>query len=161
MLNRRAFIARTGGLVVAGLAGARAGLYALDGALQSSADPTITIYKSKSCGCCTKWVDHLKASRFGVVVHDREEMDEVKDWLGVPRDLRSCHTGQVGGYVIEGHVPASDIRAALAKKPKIAGLAVPGMPTGSPGMEVPGKKADAYEVIAYKQDGTTQVFARH
>jgi len=88
-------------------------------------------------------------------------MDEVKDWLGVPRDLRSCHTAQVGGYLIEGHVPASDIGTILGKRPKIAGLAVPGMPTGTPGMAVPGQKPEPYEVIAFQRDGTKKLFAKH
>lgn len=157
MLNRRDFFARTLGFATVGLAGRHTLLHALDG----SGDPTITIYKSKSCGCCGKWVDHLKANRFKITVHDRENMDEVKDWLGVPKDARSCHTAQVGNYLIEGHVPASDIRAILTKRPKIAGLAVPGMPTGTPGMAMPGRPAQSYEVISFQADGTTKLFAKH
>ncbi len=157
MLNRRAFLTRTIGLVAVGVAGSQALLHAVSDA----AEPTITIYKSKTCGCCGKWVDHLKANGFKTIVHDREEMDEVKDWLGVPKDLRSCHTGQVGAYLVEGHVPAADIKALLAKKPKVAGLAVPGMPMGSPGMEMPGRKADAYEVLSFTAKGKTAVFAKH
>ena len=95
------------------------------------------------------------------VVYDRENMDEVKDSLGVPRDVRSCHTAQVKGYLLEGHVPASDIQQLLAKQPKLAGLAVPGMPSGTPGMAMPGKPAEPYEVVSFQQDGTTKLFARH
>ena len=145
------------GLMVArGMAGSGAWWRAL-----AAAGPEITIYKSKSCGCCSKWVDHLEANGFKTVVHDRENMDEVKDWLGVPRDLRSCHTAQVKSYLVEGHVPAGDIQKLLAAAPKAAGLAVPGMPIGSPGMEVPGRKPDAYEVLSFDAKGNTAVFAKH
>ena len=159
-IDRRAFFARTAGLVALGMVGRRPWLYALNGV--NVADPTITIYKSKTCGCCTKWVEHLTANRFKTVVHERDDkgMDEVKDWLGVPRGVRSCHTAQVAGYLIEGHVPASDVRALLAKRPKAAGLAVPGMPSGTPGMAMPGERAAPYDVVAFQQDGTTKLFAR-
>ena len=160
-MNRRKFLVRTAGLAAFGAAGAEwlrgSGLHALDRA----GDPVITIYKSRTCGCCTKWVDHFKASGFKTEVHDREDMDEVKKWLGVPPGVRSCHTAQVEKYLIEGHVPASDVKQMLAKRPKIAGLAVPGMPTGTPGMAVPGKPAAPYEVISFQRDGKTQLFARH
>jgi hypothetical protein len=161
MLKRRDFLARVTGLAALGLAGRQASLHALTAGRGDAGEPEITIYKSKSCGCCGKWVEHIKANRFRVVVHDREDMDEVKDWLGVPRDLRSCHTGQVGGYLVEGHVPASDIRAILAKRPKISGLTVPGMPAGTPGMAMPGMEPEPYEVLAFQRDGTTKLFAKH
>lgn len=156
-IDRRSFFTRTAGLVALGAIGQRTWLHALDGL----AEPTITVYKSKTCGCCAKWLDHLTANKFRTVVYDRDNMDEVKDSLGVPKDVRSCHTAQVGGYLIEGHVPASDIRALLAKKPKLAGLAVPGMPSGTPGMAMPGAPAEPYEVVSFGKDGKTKIFARH
>jgi hypothetical protein len=157
MMTRRTFLTRTAGFVALGVAGRRTWLHALPGA----ADPVLTIYKSSTCTCCAKWVDHVKASGFKTVVHERENMDEVKGWLGVPSGVHSCHTGQVGSYLIEGHVPAGDIRRLLAERPKVAGLAVPGMPTGTPGMEIPGKPADRYEVVSFQRDGSTKVFARY
>jgi hypothetical protein len=151
MLSRRGFVLGAAGLV---LVGARAPwMYALAGT-------PITIYKSKTCGCCTKWVDHVKAAGFDTRVHDTEELDELKDELGVPGGVRSCHTALVGGYVIEGHVPASDVRRLLAERLKVAGLAVPGMPAGSPGMAEPGKEGD-YKVLAFQLDGSTRPFASH
>jgi len=158
MLNRRDFLTRVTGLAAVGLTVRQVSLHALAAA---GTEPEITIYKSQSCGCCGKWLEHIKANKFRTVVHDREDMDEVKDWLGVPKGVRSCHTGQVGGYLIEGHVPASDIRAMLAKKPKIAGLAVPGMPSGTPGMAAPGAKPEPYDVVSFQKDGTTKLFAKH
>jgi hypothetical protein len=121
----------------------------------------ITVYKSRSCGCCTKWVDHVRAEGFDPKVHDEEAMDQVKDELGIPPAVRSCHTAVVGGYLIEGHVPASDIRRLLAGRPKVAGLAVPGMPGGTPGMAEPGAKAGDYQVISFQSNGSTEVYATH
>ncbi len=124
-----------------------------------AAGETVVVYKSPSCGCCKGWVKHLRQSGFTVEVHDRYDVTPVKNELGVPSSLRSCHTAKVGGYVIEGHVPAADIARLLKEKPAIAGLAAPGMPMGSPGMEGPRK--DPYDVIAYGADGRTSVFATH
>ena len=125
----------------------------------AAAAQTIAVYKDASCGCCGKWVEHVRAAGFEAKVVETPRMDEVKSRLGVPAPLRSCHTAVVGGYVVEGHVPASDIRALLARKPKVAGLAAPGMPPGSPGMDVPG--SPAYTVYAFGRDGATAAFARH
>jgi hypothetical protein len=126
-----------------------------------SVPPKITVYKDPSCGCCTKWVAHLRAAGLAPDVHDRTDMDALKDSLGVPAALRSCHTAVMGRYVIEGHVPAGDMQRLLAAAPKgIVGIAVPGMPAGSPGMEVPGR-TDRYDVIAFSGDGTTKLFAHH
>jgi hypothetical protein len=123
--------------------------------------PALTVYKDPSCGCCTKWVEHLRAEGLRPTVHDRSDMDALKDSLGVPAALRSCHTAVAGKYVIEGHVPASDLKRLVARAPKgVLGIAVPGMPAGSPGMEVPGR-GDRYEVIAFSAGGTTSVFAHH
>jgi hypothetical protein len=119
------------------------------------------VYKSSSCGCCAKWVDHVRAAGFQPEVHDQETMDQLKDELGVPSAVRSCHTALVGGYLIEGHVPASDMRLLLARRPKVAGLAVPGMPGGTPGMAEPGGPTGGYDVMAFQSDGPTKLFARH
>lgn len=118
----------------------------------------ITVYKSPTCGCCSKWVDHLTASGFKVTAHDTSDMLAVRKKLGVPDAMTSCHTAVVNGYLIEGHVPAADIQRLLRDKPKVAGLAVPGMVTGSPGME--GARSDPYNVIAFGE-GKTSVFSRH
>ncbi len=136
-----------------------AGGAVLTGASAPPAPPTIMVYKSESCGCCKKWVEHLRTSGFPVTTHDVTGLDSIKTELGVPGALHSCHTALVSGYVIEGHVPAADINRLLREKPKIAGLAVPGMPAGSPGME--GGHKDAYEVMAFDASGTAKVFARH
>lgn len=130
-------------------------------ATETSVPPRITVYKDPSCGCCAKWVAHLRAAGLTPDVHDRTDMDALKDNLGVPTALRSCHTAVMGKYVIEGHVPAADMQRLLAASPRgIIGIAVPGMPAGSPGMEVPGR-ADRYDVIAFASDGTTKLFAHH
>ena len=126
-----------------------------------SAAPVITVYKSPSCGCCKGWVEHVKAAGYKVDVHDVANVNPLKDDAGVPADARSCHTAIVDGYALEGHVPASDIARLLKERPAIAGLAVPGMPVGSPGMEVPGQPADKYDVMAFKADGSTEVYASH
>ena len=151
MLSRRGFVVGAAGLVLTSLHAPW---------LKALAPTPITIYKSKTCGCCAKWVDHVKAAGFASKVHDDEEMDQLKAELGVPEAVRSCHTALVGSYLIEGHVPASDIRRLLAERPKVAGLAVPGMPSGTPGMAEPGAEGD-YEVVAFKLDGSTSKFARH
>ena len=124
-----------------------------------SKEPTITVYRDPNCGCCTKWIEHMIKHGFRVNDRKSDEMSEIKRGLGVPEKLESCHTGVVNGYVIEGHVPAADVQRLLKQKPKVAGLAVPGMPMGSPGMEGPRK--DSYEVLGFDKTGKTTVFARH
>jgi hypothetical protein len=155
MISRRSFVGQAAGLGLA-LAGGKS-LWAASPA--SAADPTMTIYMSPTCGCCAKWVDHVKAAGFKTVVHEEEDMDTVKASLGVPRDMRSCHTAQVDKYLIEGHVPAEDIRKLLAQKPKAAGLAAPGMPASSPGMAVAGEPHEAFDVLMFQRDGTSEIFA--
>lgn len=123
--------------------------------------PTMTVYKSPSCGCCKNWIDHVKAAGFQVEVHDMDDVTPIKDEAGVPATARSCHTAIVGGYTIEGHVPAETIVRLLREQPKVAGLSVPGMPTGAPGMEMPGQPADRYDVLSYRADGSTSVFESH
>ena len=127
----------------------------------AEAPRTITIYKDPSCGCCKKWVTHLRENGFATTAKDRSDMDALKDSLGVPVALRSCHTAVIGKFVIEGHVPAADVKKLLATTPKgIIGLAAPGMPAGSPGMEVSGR-GDRYDVMAFGADGKARVFATH
>jgi hypothetical protein len=125
----------------------------------AAAAPVVTVYKSPTCGCCAKWVDHMRAAGFEVEVHEMPDVTPLKDEVGVPAALRSCHTAVVSGYTLEGHVPADLVQKLLEEKPRnTAGLAVPGMPMGSPGME--GSRKDAYEVVAYTADGKTSVFAK-
>lgn len=121
--------------------------------------PLVTVYKDPECGCCKSWVEYMRKHGFRVDAKDTRDMDQVKANLGVPKSLASCHTAIVGGYIIEGHVPAADIERLLKLKPKIAGLAVPGMPAGSPGME--GPPPVHYQVIAFERSGKTRVFANH
>lgn len=118
----------------------------------------IEVYRSASCGCCGRWITHLENNQFEVKDFIRHDMQAKKDQAGVPENMRSCHTAFVNGYVIEGHVPSADIRKLLMLKPKIIGIAVPKMPSGTPGMEM-GKK-EAYQVIAFDKDNT-QVFTSH
>ena len=157
-LTRRAWIAR---MATTALGGAAMSTLLPRIAAAAPKPTSITVYKDPSCGCCTKWVDHLRANGFAPEVHDRSDMEALKDSLGVPAALRSCHTAVVGAYVIEGHVPASDVTRLLASKPaKTVGVAVPGMPAGSPGMEM-GGRVDRYDVIAFAPGGATRIFARH
>lgn len=121
----------------------------------------IAVYKDATCGCCAVWVAHLEKAGFVAMVTNADDMAALKDKQGVPVSLRSCHTGVVNGYAIEGHVPVADIQRLLTERPAIVGLAVPGMPIGSPGMEVPGMKPQAFDVIAFEKDGTRRVFASH
>jgi hypothetical protein len=123
--------------------------------------PTVEVYKSPSCGCCANWVKHMEQNGFATRVTNIEDVTPIKTANNVPGRLQSCHTATVEGYVLEGHVPASDVQRLLAQRPAIRGLAVPGMPIGSPGMEVPGTKADAYKVMSFDRQGQVQVFASH
>ena len=123
--------------------------------------PLIDVYKSATCGCCSKWVEHLKNNGFTVRTTNREDLAEFKASHHVPRRVQSCHTAVVNGYVIEGHVPAFDVQRLLKERPAIIGLAVPGMPIGSPGMEIQGRGVQPFDVIAFDKDGQTRVFASH
>lgn len=125
----------------------------------AAAPQEITVYKSPWCGCCTAWSEHMRENGFKVTEIKREGMDTIKRDLGVPEKLESCHTAKVGGYVVEGHVPAADVKRLLKEKPKAKGLSVPGMPMGSPGMEQ-GNEKDRYTVIIYGDEGMG-AFARH
>ena len=120
----------------------------------------VTVYKSPTCGCCKKWVEHLEQNGFEVKAYDVRDVVSYKLRMGVPAALGSCHTALVDGYVIEGHVSADDIKKLLTQRPAISGLAVPGMPVGSPGMEQ-GNRRDRYDVLSFTEDGATAVFATH
>jgi hypothetical protein len=119
----------------------------------------VDVWKSPSCGCCHGWIEHLRAAGFAVVAHDTGNTAK-RAALGIPARLGSCHTARVGGYALEGHVPAREVRRLLAERPRAVGLAVPGMPIGSPGMEDGGRR-EPYEVLLVRADGTTEVFARY
>lgn len=120
----------------------------------------LTVHKSPWCDCCSKWIEHVQQHGFTVKVVETEEMMAVKKRLGVPEKLASCHTSEAGGYFIEGHVPAADIKRLLAQKPKAAGIAVPGMPMGSPGMDEGGQR-QPYATVLVARDGKASIYARH
>lgn len=125
-----------------------------------TAEPQMTVYKSPTCGCCTKWIKHMEENGFQVKAIDVLEMNIVKEKYGITRNLASCHTAVVDGYVIEGHVPAFDVKRLLSEKPDVLGLSVPGMPVGTPGMEM-GDRVDRYSVIALGKDGDAVVFSQY
>jgi hypothetical protein len=127
---------------------------------ESAAAATLVVTKSASCGCCKHWVDHMRKAGFTVEVREIEDVTPTARRLGVPDKLRSCHTSQIGGYVIEGHVPAAEVKRLLATKPKATGIAVPGMVVGSPGMEQ-GDRKEPYQVILFDKSGKTKVFASY
>jgi hypothetical protein len=127
--------------------------------LVHGAQPTVEVWKDPNCGCCAEWVGHLEANGFAVKVNNRGN-NAARARLGIPAALGSCHTAEVAGYAVEGHVPASDIRRLLAEKPHAVGLAVPGMPIGSPGMEQDGRR-DPYDVLLVAKGGGTRVFQSH
>lgn len=129
--------------------------------LGQDASIAMTVYMSPQCGCCGGWVDHVKEHGFDPEMRHQTDMGEVKRTFRIPWQLSSCHTALVNGYVVEGHVPGDDIRRLLAEAPDAHGLTVPGMPIGSPGMEAPDGRIDAYEVLLMRNDGSTEVFARH
>lgn len=120
--------------------------------------PKVEVFKSASCGCCGGWVDHMRQNGFEVTTHDVDDVPATRKKLGMPDRLGSCHSAKVAGYVIEGHVPAADIRRLLKEKPKAIGLAVPGMVPSSPGMDGP---KTAYDTLLVKRDGSTHIFASH
>ena len=144
-------------MVLVGLGAA--GLWAQ--AQRAAAAPSVDVFKSATCGCCAKWVDHMKQAGFTVHVTDlpEPELQKIKDRYGVPASARSCHTARVNGFTVEGHVPAPEVKRLLEEKPQVAGLAVPGMPLGSPGMEVSGVTPQPYQVFTFDKAGATKVFA--
>jgi hypothetical protein len=122
---------------------------------------TVQVYKSPTCGCCANWVKHLQQHGFKTQVTETENVADIKAQHKVPARAQSCHTAVVDGYVLEGHVPASDVQRLLKERPAVIGLAVPGMPIGSPGMEVPNVKPQAYDVVTFDKQGQLKVFASH
>jgi len=124
-------------------------------------DARVVVYKTESCGCCGAWVTHLENAGFAVEVHDVDNLGPTKERVGVPFAMGSCHTAEVGGYFVEGHVPADDIRRLLRERPSARGLTVPAMPVGSPGMEVPSGRVDPYDVLLVAPDGSASVFAHY
>jgi hypothetical protein len=148
MLTRRGFVV------------AIAAAPALGPAQGAAPPPKLTVTKDPSCGCCTGWADHVRAAGFPVEVVETGELARVKARLNVPKNLHACHTAEIESYAIEGHVPAGAIRRLLAERPQIKGLAVPGMPVGSPGMEVEGAEPETYDVIAFGPGGQSR-FGRY
>jgi hypothetical protein len=146
------FLAQGSGLAATGLAGIAAHA--------AQALPRVVMHKTEGCGCCDGWAEHMRKAGFEVEVHVAPDIDRVKDRLGVPADARSCHTVEVGDYVVEGHVPAVDVQRLLKEAPRAWGLAVPGMPIGSPGMGElrPGL---SFEVLLISRDGSQRVYSRH
>jgi hypothetical protein len=126
-----------------------------------AAGPRVVVHKSETCGCCKLWVTHLEKAGFEVEVLNSDNLAAIKERVGIPYGMGSCHTAEVSGYFVEGHVPAADIQRLLKEKPAARGLTVPGMPAGSPGMEVPSGKVDPYDVLLVKKDGSTAVFSHH
>jgi hypothetical protein len=144
------------------IAGLAYGAAAQQKAPAATALPKVTVYKTSSCGCCRLWVDHMKANGFDVQAMDVSAADVrgISKAAGLKDEGTSCHTAKIGAYTVEGHVPAADIKRMLKEKPAIAGIAAPGMPMGSPGMEQ-GNAKEPYDVIAFKKDGTSTVYAKH
>lgn len=149
-------------LVLFTLVAAGAALALVRAQQATPAAESIVVYKTATCGCCGFWVEHLRAAGFTVEAHDvsHEALADIAGKAGVTPDLRSCHTGLVGGYAIEGHVPADDIKRLLKDRPAVAGISAPGMPVGSPGMEM-GDRRDPYNVVAFTREGRRSVFAQY
>ncbi len=129
-------------------------------ALAAASAPEVQVYKSPTCGCCGAWVEHMRAAGFTLKVTEVSDTTAVRKRLGMPDRYASCHTASAGGYVLEGHVPAAEVKRLLATRPKAIGLAAPGMPAASPGMDVPGRK-DPYDVLLVGTDGQSMVFATY
>ncbi|MEQ8816432.1 MAG: DUF411 domain-containing protein [Thalassobaculum sp.] len=125
----------------------------------AEAEQEVEVWKSPTCGCCKGWVEHLRAAGFAVTVHDVDDVQPMKTMAGVPDRLASCHTAKVGGYVVEGHVPAADIRRLLGEKPRALGLSVPGMPADAPGMDM--RTGEPYSVVLFGSPDGDKVYARH
>ena len=153
MSNIRSTMMHRRSLLLAG-----ASLFASAPAL--AAAPELTVYKSPSCGCCRGWITHMARAGFRPKVIETEDLAPVRARLGVPDSAASCHTATVGGYFVEGHVPAGDVQRLLRERPKARGIAVPGMPIGSPGMESPTGEKQAYQTLLITASGP-RVFARH
>ncbi|TLS67023.1 DUF411 domain-containing protein [Mariprofundus erugo] len=151
---------RTNSKLITVMAGVLISAAAMLSPLQAMATEVV-MYKSPNCGCCTDWADSLRKEGFTVVENQREDMDRIKASYGVPEKLSSCHTATVNGYVIEGHVPAADVKRLLDEKPAIVGLTAPGMPMKSPGMQPAGLPPKNYDVLAFDKDGKAVVFSHY
>jgi len=127
----------------------------------ATALPPVVVHKNESCGCCNDWVEHMRAAGFRVEVRNEDNLAPIKEQLGVPVGKGSCHTAEVGGYFVEGHVPAADIKRLLAERPAARGLVLPGMPMGSPGMETPDGRSEPYTVELVGLDGSTTAYSSH
>jgi hypothetical protein len=156
MISRREWLTATLGGAAAVLAGRVESAFA-----RTLAPPKMTVYKTPTCGCCRTWVTHARSTLTGYDIQtlDMNDLSEIKGQLGVPSSLQSCHTAISGPYVFEGHVPADLIKRFLAERPKALGLAVPGMPAGSPGMEM-GSYKEPYDVLLFDKAGKTRVYAK-
>lgn len=130
-------------------------------AVEPAVLPEVTVYKTETCGCCSKWVTHMENAGFKVVAHDVNDLNSIKEKAGLTPGLASCHTALVDGYVVEGHVPASDIKRMLVQRPDILGLTAPGMPQASPGMQPEGLAPKGYDVLTFDKEGYTAVFNRY
>lgn len=128
-------------------------------AAAAGSHPVVTVYRSPACGCCKGWADHLGKAGFATILIELDDLAETKRRAGVPAAFEACHTALVEGYFLEGHVPAADVRRLLAERPRARGLAVPGMPVGSPGMEVAGIAAERFETLLIGLDGSPRTFA--
>ncbi len=130
-------------------------------AARTSVMPPMTVHKHESCGCCGLWIEHMQAAGFEVQVRNVSDVSAIKTQLGVPAEMASCHTAEIAGYFIEGHVPAADVKRLLAEKPDARGLALPGMPLGSRGMEHPTGRSQAYTVALVSREGSTMDYSHH
>jgi hypothetical protein len=157
-MNRRSAVLGIGAAMLS--ACARDARDVKSAAVSSKKLPGVVVYKSEGCSCCELWVEHVRRTGFTVQVRELSNMAATKERAGIPPAMGSCHTAEVDGYFVEGHVPAEDMLRLLDEHPDAKGLTVPGMPVGSPGMEVPGQN-QPYEVFLVARDGTSSVFARH
>ena len=149
-LNRRLFL---GAAAFIGLSG--------PGCAQTPASRNLTVFKTPTCACCDAWITHMREAGFSTTITVLPSLQSVRSSAGMPDALASCHTGRVGGYLVEGHVPAQDVIRLLAERPTAVGLAVPAMPLGSPGMETPQGHKEPYDTLLVLRSGDTRVFARH
>ena len=149
-MNRRQLLAFLPAVLVAG-----------NRALAQSPAPVVQVVRDPTCGCCLNWVAHLEKAGFKTTVTESSDMDAVKDSRRVPKAARSCHTATVGRYVLEGHVPAADVKRLLQEAPDVLGLAVPGMPVGSPGMESSSGRVQPFDVLTFNRQGQTKVYASY
>ena len=131
---------------------------ATDNTREAASEPTLTVYASPQCGCCDDWVTHMQDNGFATEVRKVDSINAIKKEAGLPRELASCHTAFIDDYLIEGHVPAKDVQRLLQEQPKAAGLSVPRMPMGSPGMEIEGRGRDAFDVILFQRDGSQSIY---